>query len=193
MNGEAQIVVLHRPPPARVLRYHSRMHVTPNEETPAPEASRLDDLARARRSAPTPAEAALECILNQLGDGVLSGTFKREHRVGNWLVDFYFPAIRLAIEVDGGYHRAQSRWRKDLRKTADLKTQGITVLRLTNAQVFGDRAVLVELLRGAWRSARLAQTSVGRAGAGDSRYRAREPLACYFVAQLFAGAALSPA
>ena len=108
-------------------------------------------------------------------------------------MDFYFPAIRLAIEVDGGYHRAQSRWRKDLRKTADLTAQGITVLRLTNAQVFGDRAVLVELLRGAWRSARRRQTSDGIDGAGDDRYRAREPLAFYLVAQPLAGGALSPA
>ena len=177
----------------RLLRYHPEMSQLHDEDPPPARKSWLDALAGARRSAPTPAEASLEQILNQLGDGVLSGTFKREHRVGNWLVDFYFPAIRLAIEVDGGYHRAQSRWRKDLRKTADLRAQGITVLRLTNAQVFGDRAVLVELLRGAWRSARHVQKGIGIDGAGDDRYRAREPLAFYLVAQPLAGGALSPA
>lgn len=175
------------------MRYHLRMSEA-HDDNPTPhENPWMDALAGARRSVPTSAEAMLERILSQLGDGVLSGTFKREHRVGNWLADFYFPAIRLAIEVDGGYHRAQSRWRKDLRKTADLTAQGITVLRLTNAQVFGDRAVLVELLRGAWRSARRVQTSVGIDGAGDDHYRTREPLAFYFVAQPLAGGALSPA
>lgn len=174
------------------MRYHLRMSEAEDDHSSPLENAWLDALASARRAAPTSAEQALERTLNQLGDGVLSGTFQREHRFGRWLVDFYFPAICLAIEVDGGYHRGQSRWRKDLRKTADLAAQGITVLRLTNAQVFGDRAVLVELLRGAWRSARLAQRSGGVVGAGDDRYRVREPLACYFVAQSFAGGALSP-
>ncbi len=169
------------------------MDDTGNEESTLAKMTWRDALARTRRSAPTSAEAALSQLLNQLGDGALAGMFEREHRLGSWIVDFYFPAIRLAIEVDGGYHRAQSRWRKDLRKTADLTAQGITVLRLTNAQVFGDRTVLVELLRGAWRSARRVQTSVGIDGAGDDHYRAREPLAFYFVAQPLAGGALSPA
>ncbi len=153
----------------------------------------MDALAEARRSAPTLAEAALERTLNRLGDGALSGTFRREYRVGDWLVDFYFPAIRLAIEVDGGYHRAQSRWRKDVRKTADLAAQGITVLRLTNAQVLGDQAELVELLRGAWRRATVAQRRASLEETGSGHHRAREPMACYLVSRLPAGGVLSPA
>jgi len=187
--------VWHWPMPASGLRYHLRMHALDDYDSDRDlnASDGLDARADAQRLAPTPAEAALERILNQLGDGVLSGAFKREYRVGNWIVDFYFPAIRLAIEVDGGYHRAQSRWRKDLRKTADLTAQGITVLRLTNAQVFGDRDVLLELLRDAWRRARRVETSAGIDGAGDDRYRAREPLAFYFNTQAFVGGALSPA
>ncbi len=102
---------------------------------------------------PTPAEAELEQFLNRLGNGVLAGEFIREWPIGDWTVDFYFPANQLAIEVDGGYHRAQSRWRKDLQKTADLKARGITVLRLVNAEVFGDRERLTMRLRVAWQSA----------------------------------------
>ena len=101
---------------------------------------------------PTPAEAALERLLNQLGNGALAGEFERERVFGAWRVDFYFPAVKLAIEVDGGYHRAQSRWRKDLHKTTELEAQGITVLRVTNAEVFGDRDRLVAKLRDAWRT-----------------------------------------
>ncbi len=106
-----------------------------------------------RRLEPTPAEAELERILRELGAGALAGEFKREWPVGDWVVDFYFPTIRLAIEVDGGYHRAQSRWRQDLAKTRDLEERGITVLRLINAEVFGDRERLVARLRAAWRAA----------------------------------------
>ena len=116
----------------------------------------FDDLyiaADLRRLAPTRAEAELERILDTLGNGALRGEYKREWPVGEWWVDFYFPAIRLAIEVDGGYHRAQSRWRQDWLKAAQLEAQGITLLRLTNTQVFGDRVWLVQSLRTAWRTA----------------------------------------
>ena len=102
---------------------------------------------------PTPAEAELERILDELAGGALRGEFRREWPIGDWRVDFYFPAVRLAVEVDGGYHRAQSRWRLDLHKTRDLEERGITVLRLVNAEVFGDRDRLVARLRAAWRSA----------------------------------------
>jgi very-short-patch-repair endonuclease len=106
-----------------------------------------------RRLAPTRAEAALEALLNELGNGALRGEYKREWPFESWFVDFYFPHIRLAIEVDGGYHRMQSQWRADQWKTRALEAQGITVLRLTNAQVLGDRPALVQMLRMAWREA----------------------------------------
>ena len=109
--------------------------------------------ADARRLAPTEAEAELERILRSLGDGALAGEFRREWPVGDWTLDFYFPTVRLAIEVDGGYHRAQWRWRLDLAKNRDLAARGITVLRLANAEVFGDREKLVARLRAAWRAA----------------------------------------
>ncbi len=106
-----------------------------------------------RRLAPTEAEAELERILRTLGGGALAGEFRREWPVGDWTLDFYFPTVRLAIEVDGGYHRAQWRWRLDLAKNRDLEARGITVLRLANAEVFGDRGKLVTRLRSAWRVA----------------------------------------
>ncbi|MBL8381601.1 MAG: DUF559 domain-containing protein [Burkholderiales bacterium] len=109
--------------------------------------------ADARRLEPTPAEAELERILRALGGGALAGEFRREWPIGDWIVDFYFPTVRLAIEVDGGYHRAQSRWRADLAKTRDLEGRGIVVLRLANAEVFGERERLLGRLRAAWRAA----------------------------------------
>lgn len=126
----------------------------------------------------TRAEAELERILNSLGNGALRGEFKREWRVGDWALDFYFQDIRLAIEVDGGYHRARSRWRKDLQKTRELEARHITVLRLTNAEVLGDRERLVSRLRAAWRAALAGSRLHGATG-----FCVREPDApAYFVA-----------
>ena len=127
--------------------------------------SRLEERSAAsdaRRLDPTPAEAELERILCELAGGALRGEYRRESPVGDWTLDFYFPAIGLAIEVDGGYHRAQHRWRLDLARTRDLEARGITVLRLANPEVFGDREHLLRRLRAAWRAA-LAKTRRGPA------------------------------
>lgn len=127
--------------------------------------------AEMRREEPTAAEAAFARILDELGNGALKGEYKREWPAGRWLIDFYFPALRLAIEIDGGYHRAPSRWRRDLVKTAELEAMGLTVLRLTNAEVLGDREHLLSRLREAWRRAQWQ--------ARASRHGAREPAAWY--------------
>jgi very-short-patch-repair endonuclease len=129
----------------------------------------------ARRLAPTRAEAALENLLNELGNGALRGEFRREWPFEGWFLDFYFPHIRLAIEVDGGYHRAQAQWREDQWKTRALEAQGITVLRLTNVQVLGDRAALVQMLRMAWREA------LRRGADGAPKHEAREQGAAYLA------------
>ena len=108
-----------------------------------------------RRANPTKAEAKLRSILNSLNGGVLRGKFKREHVVsGKWIVDFFFPEIRLAIEVDGSVHNTQVQRGKDRKKDADCKRFDITVLRLRNADIFGDRDRLVEKFREGWRAAK---------------------------------------
>jgi very-short-patch-repair endonuclease len=113
----------------------------------------LEDIALARREAPTRAERALEAILNGLAGGALAGEFRREWICGEWILDFYFPRVRLAIEVDGGYHRATLQRSRDLHKAAALAAAGVTLVRLKNEEVFGDRERLVAKLRAAWRAA----------------------------------------
>ena len=130
---------------------------------------------------PTAAEAELERIFNILGGGALAGEFVREWPLGNWFIDFYFPAVKLAIEVDGGYHRAPLQWRRDLHKAAELDAEGITLLRLTNAEVFGERQHLIEKLRAAWRVAQTRTTENERAAEAtqhaQDRFKLREPAA----------------
>ena len=125
-----------------------------------PQGQSFDELyaaGDARRLAPTAAEAALEALLNELGEGALRGEFKREWPFRGWYLDFYFPAIGLAIEVDGGYHRLQARWREDQLKERALEGAGLTLLRLTNREVLHDRERVVRRLREAWRTALLRQ------------------------------------
>jgi very-short-patch-repair endonuclease len=108
-----------------------------------------------RRDNPTRAEAELQRVLNSLSGGALRGKFKREHVVsGKWIVDFFFPEIRLAIEVDGSVHNTQVQRAKDLKKDSDCRRFDITVLRLRNGEIFGDREWLIKKLRAGWREAK---------------------------------------
>ena len=110
--------------------------------------------ARQMRGDPTRAERRLLGILNSLNGGVLRGRFNTQHVVsGRWIVDFFFSEIRLAIEVDGGVHRTDEQRARDWQKEQDCTRFDITLLRITNADVFGDRDKLVHKLRHGWRMA----------------------------------------
>lgn len=106
------------------------------------------------RRRPTPAERQLLAIFNSLNGGVLRGRFHVQHVIsGRWIVDFFFFEIRLAIEVDGAVHRTSSQKARDLEKEQDCVRFDISLLRIMNEDVFGDRDRLVDKLRQGWRRA----------------------------------------
>jgi very-short-patch-repair endonuclease len=119
-----------------------------------PDPANLALVAQERRDRPTRAERALAALLNEVNGHALEGRFEREWVCGGrWIVDFYFPEVRLAIEVDGGYHRSTFQLGWDLFKAAQLEAAGVTLVRLNNQEVFGDRERLLAKLRRGWRSA----------------------------------------
>jgi very-short-patch-repair endonuclease len=63
-------------------------------------------------------------------------------------MDFYCPALRLAIELDGGQHNFDQNRRKDERRTMWLRSNGIEVLRFWNNDVMSNLdGVLSEIAR----------------------------------------------
>ncbi|MDF2995112.1 MAG: hypothetical protein K0R27_749 [Xanthobacteraceae bacterium] len=110
--------------------------------------------ARQNSLRPTPAERHLHRILSQLNGGAMKDRFRVQHPIsGRRIVDFFFPEVRLAIEVDGSVHLTDHQLLRDRRKDLDCQRFDITVVRLKNKDVFGDRDKLVELLRAGWRGA----------------------------------------
>jgi very-short-patch-repair endonuclease len=61
--------------------------------------------------------------------------FRRQHPVDGYILDFYCPAAKLAIELDGGGHNYRPGQIRDRRRSELLAHQGITVLRFWNHQV----------------------------------------------------------
>lgn len=52
-----------------------------------------------------------------------------------FIIDFYFPKQKLAIELDGAGHYTPDGIKSDKRRTGCLKREGITVLRIMNREV----------------------------------------------------------
>lgn len=95
-----------------------------------------DGLAHARarrlRAALTPPEARLWVALR---GGRLGLRFRRQHPVGPYILDFYCPAAKLAVEVDGLSHNEPGRFAHDERRTAWLAAKGVRVIRVQASAV----------------------------------------------------------
>lgn len=94
----------------------------------------LKDNRRNLRSNLTPAEIRLwKCLQNKNLDG---RKFRRQHSIGNYIVDFYCPEHRLVIELDGDVHFNPVNEQYDLIRDDYIKSLGIVVLRFKNGDVF---------------------------------------------------------
>ncbi len=61
--------------------------------------------------------------------------FRRQHPVGPYVLDFYAPRAKLAIEVDGTAHDLPSQATRDASRDAGLAARGIRVLRFNATDV----------------------------------------------------------
>jgi len=69
------------------------------------------------------------------GKQVLGIQFYRQKPIGNYIVDFYAPKVKIVIEVDGSQHVEKINKIKDAARDKFLKSQGLDVLRFNNLQV----------------------------------------------------------
>lgn len=88
--------------------------------------------ARELRSAMTDAEIRLWARLK--GKKLDGERWHRQRPIGHFIVDFYCPARRLIVEVDGSQHLNEQK-AYDEERSAFLIGRGFTVLRFDNRQV----------------------------------------------------------
>ena len=94
----------------------------------------LEEKRKHLRKHLTPAEATLWTLLK--GKQLAGRKFRRQHSVGYYILDFYCPAEKLAIELDGQGHFEAEQMKYDEERTAWLNGVGIRVVRFENEQVF---------------------------------------------------------
>jgi len=75
----------------------------------------------------------------------LSGyKFRRQYSVENFVLDFYSPELKLAIEIDGDSHFDEER---DTARQKIIESYGIQFLRFTNEEVTKNiEGVLIRIL-----------------------------------------------
>ncbi len=73
--------------------------------------------------------------------------FRRQHPIDPYVLDFYCPALKLAIELDGSGHSYVLRKKSDQTREDFLAGKGIAVVRFWNHQI---RQELDGVLQAIW-------------------------------------------
>ncbi len=111
--------------------------------TPPPLWSKLRPAARKMRRQPTIAEAKLWQRLRN--NQVVGRKFRRQHTLGQFVVDFYCAEARFIIEVDGPIH--DDRGEEDSARQQFLEAHGFKVLRFSNDEVNASIGKVLDKIR----------------------------------------------
>jgi very-short-patch-repair endonuclease/restriction endonuclease S subunit len=94
------------------------------------EFSGLVERARELRRSHTPAEDVLWELVR--GRQFMGLKFRRQHQIGDYVVDFFCNEQKLVIELDGPVHADPQRSAKDKTRDAYLESMGLNALRFKN-------------------------------------------------------------
>ncbi len=104
----------------------------------------LKDNAKSNRDNPTDAENALWEVLKGKSFGQ---KFRRQHIIGDYIVDFVCLSNQLVIEVDGGYHNDAKQIEEDKLRTQFLNEKGFNVIRFTNEEIIGNIETVISKIK----------------------------------------------
>ncbi len=94
------------------------------------------------RNNSTPAEQQLWSMLQRSNLG--SYKFRRQHSVGSYILDFYCPSEKLAVELDGDSHFTDDAMEYDRIRTEYLNALNIKVIRFLNTDVYDNLNAVCE-------------------------------------------------
>lgn len=98
-----------------------------------PDRKILKEPARSLRTSMTDAEQALWHRIRR--KQIQNAQFYRQKPLLSFIVDFYCPAAKLVVELDGSQHFETGHQAKDRARDAALASLGLRVLRFDNRQV----------------------------------------------------------
>jgi len=102
-----------------------------------------NERARRLRRDQTDAEKKLWSHLRR---NALGCSFRRQHPIGSYIVDFVCLELRLIVEADGGQH-SELRAAHDVARTEWLEARGYKVLRFWNNDILANTDGVIEAIR----------------------------------------------
>ena len=103
---------------------------------------KLKPIAREMRNKSTEAENLLWQHLRR--HQVRGLSFRRQHSIGQFIVDFYCAKARLVIEVDGPIHQYQKE--EDSIRQEYLESHGLKILHFSNDAVLNNVDEVIKLI-----------------------------------------------
>jgi len=118
-----------------------------------PKANAVRRKALKRRTARSLRESATECerkLWSMLrGKQMAHLRFRRQQPIGPYVADFFCPAAKLIVELDGGQHGEDDAVAYDEARTRWLEAQGYRVLRFWNIEFLKESEAVLETI---WRA-----------------------------------------
>ena len=104
----------------------------------------LSEYSKTMRGNQTEAESAMWELLRRKQ---LDVKFRRQHIIGDFIVDFVCLNKKLVVEVDGGYHNHQEQKEVDRLRTQMLSDMGYRVVRFTNEEILSNPDNVINAIR----------------------------------------------
>ena len=103
------------------------------------------ELRRILRTNSTSAEATLWGLINNRQ--LLDTRWRRQFSIGQYILDFYCPELKIAIELDGSHHfTANGNERDFVRDKLLTEQEGIVLLRFENKAVWNTTPELIQTI-----------------------------------------------
>lgn len=64
--------------------------------------------------------------------------FRRQYSVDKFVIDFYSPELKLAVEIDGDVHDLPTQKEHDIMRQSYLESFGIKFIRIRNEELFAN-------------------------------------------------------
>jgi very-short-patch-repair endonuclease len=80
------------------------------------------------------------------GSQLLGYKFRRQQGIGQYVVDFYCPAKKMAIEIDGATHWTEQEQKRDRERQYYIEALGIRVLRFTNDDIYTNKDGVLNMI-----------------------------------------------
>ena len=75
-----------------------------------------------------------------------SSRILRQYPIEHYILDFYCPKLRLAVELDGGQHYEEEHHIYDTKRSKELAARGILILRIPNNAIWDNFSGVCEWL-----------------------------------------------